>query len=212
MGMKLIWVLRTSCDCPTAPTTTAANNAMLEYPPSHNDICPEGGPLCGTGYVPNAINVMTPNAYDIWWEPLMYTASTQVIMSGADLLNCLHHDLSASTQTVPFYPWYVQGGGFGTYQNDWGGTLGEYRLSFLGFPLNSVVSNFDIWGSAAVAAGDFQDDMAPSFGRPLLNLSSPGAVNFSQPSFYYFGLRPGQTAFNTFVRKYVDEELSNTVL
>ena len=202
----------TECDCPTAPTTTAANNAMLEYPPSHNDICPEGGPLCGTGYVPNAINVMTAGAYDIWWEPLMYTASTQVIMSGADLLNCLHHDLSASTQTVPFYPWYVEGGGFGTYRNDWGGTLGEYRLSFLGFPLNSVTSIFDIWGSAAVAAGDFQDDMAPSFGRPLLNLSSPGAVNFSQPSFYYFGLRPGQTAFNTFVRKYVDEELSNTVL
>jgi hypothetical protein len=149
--------------------------------------------------------------YDIWWEPLMFTASTQVIMSGEDLLNCLHHDLSASTQTVPFYPWRIEGGGFGTYKNDWAGTLGEYRFVTLGTPLNTVVSNFNVW-SSIIDAGDYQDDMAPSYGRPPLTTTSPGSVNFSQPSFYYFGLRPGQTAYNTFVRKYVDEELSNTVL
>ena len=35
---------------------------------------------------------------------------------------------------------------------------------------------------------------------------------FSQPLFYYFGLRPGATSFNTFVRKYIDEELADTVI
>ena len=47
---------------------------------------------------------------------------------------------------------------------------------------------------------------------PLLTPNSDRSIVFSQPLFYYFGLRPGETAFNTFVRKYIDEELADTVI
>ena len=41
---------------------------------------------------------------------------------------------------------------------------------------------------------------------------SANSINFSQPLFYYFGLRPGETSYNTFIRLYVDEELAGTVV
>ena len=198
----------TECDCPTGPTTTPANNEQLEYPVSNNGNSTANG---GTGgpYVPNALNVMGL-LYDIMWEPLMFTASTQVMMTGQDLIDCLTLDLSSSSQVVPFYPWRIEGGGFGTWKNDWAGTLGEYYYDTWG---GSTYGPFiSPWGASPLLAGDYQNDMFPSMDRPVLNPNSDPSVNFSQPLFYYFGLRPGQTAFNIFVRKYVDEELSNSVL
>ena len=199
----------TECDCTTSPTTTSPNMGQLEYPEPHNN---EDGPLAGTGYVINAINIMGP-VYDIFWEPLLYTASTQVIMAGQDLIDCMSFDLSASSQTVPFYPWMVTGGGFGDWSNDWGGTVGEYEYDTWGSGgLGFILPWPGPWAGVNLAAGDYQNDMAPSFDRPVMTLTSQPSINFSQPLFFFFGLRPGQTAYNTFVRKYVDEELSNTVL
>ena len=112
----------TQCDCNVAVTTTAPDMGMLEYPPPcdtvlANTSCPN--------YTQYALNI-TGNDYNIHWEPLMYTASTPVIMAGGDLWSCITMDLSASSQTVPFYPWMVEGGIFGTFMNDWGGN--ERRL------------------------------------------------------------------------------------
>ena len=78
-------------------------------------------------------------------------------------------------------------------------------------PTNSAPMIFD---------GDFQHYMGnPPFSfsqnnYPVMNGTVPASDSyvFSQPLFYYFGLRPGATSFNTFVRKYIDEELADTVI
>ena len=202
----------TECDCPNpGPTTTLANNAQLEYPVTNNSNTTVNGGSSLIAYVPNALNVMDA-MYDIKWEPLMFTASTQVIMSGQDLIDCLTLDLASSSQEVPFYPWHMMGAPgniFGNWTNDWDGTLGEYEYEVWGGGDVYWTSPF---GLDPILTGDYQNDMLSSMDRPILTPTSETHINFSQPLFYYFGLRPGQTAYNTFVRKYVDEELSNTVL
>ena len=198
----------TECECPTGPTTTPPVNAQMEYPIPNVAVGPNGTGI----YVPNALNIMGATYYDIEWEPLMFTASTQTMMTGVDLINCLTYDLSASSQTVPFYSWRLDGApgaAFGTWKNDWAGTLGEYEFDTWG---GASVTSTSPWGNNPILAGDYQNNMAPSLTRPILTPTSDSNINFSQPLFYYFGLRPGQTAFNTFVRKYVDEELANSVL
>ena len=202
----------TECQCVAAPTTTAADVGQLNYPLANN------ANSSGIAYVQNALNV-TGTYYDLKWEPLMFTASTQVMMTGQDLIDCLTYDLSASSQTVPFYPWHMEGAPgtqFGTWKNDWDGTIGEYSLITDAGTLFSSIDDTNPWSSHQFLAHDFQNDMWPQgslpWNRPPLTQNSPSHINFSQPLFYYFGLRPGQTAFNTFVRKYIDEELSDTVL
>ena len=54
--------------------------------------------------------------------------------------------------------------------------------------------------------------MYPTLDRPPLTSSSDSKVNFSQPLYFYFGVRPGKTAYNIFIRKYVDEALADTVI
>jgi hypothetical protein len=125
-------------------------------------------------------------------------------------------------------------GGFGTVWNDWIGTTGEFRYAFgIPGPLMSILPSINYntaqgsalhgIGTPLVYDGEFQSYMGGpptgpfSFANnnyPLLN-GAPAvsdAYVFSQPLFYYFGLRPGATSFNTFVRKYIDEELADTVI
>jgi len=52
----------------------------------------------------------------------------------------------------------------------------------------------------------------PSNSFPPLSLQNTGTMQMSGPLFYYFGLRPGETSYHTFIRMYVDEELADTVL
>ena len=203
----------TECDCPSpSPTTTVGNVDVLEYPvPNNSNSVGNGGNGGSPAYVTNALNVMD-SIYDIKWEPILYTASTQVIMTGQDLIDCLTLDLASSSQQVPFYPWHMEGAPgtiFGTWKNDWDGTLGEYYYDTWG---GATITANSPWGNHVIQSGDFQNDMTPGMDRPVITPTTEAHVNFSQPLFYYFGLRPGQTAYNIFVRKYVDEELSNTVL
>ena len=198
----------TECDCIVVPTVTPPNLGQLEYPEPHNDNID-----LPSGYVQYALNIMDDTTYDIWWEPLLFTASTQVIMNGQSLIDCMTFDLSASSQTVPFYSWRVQGGGFGNWTNDWNGTVGEYQYLSQG-GATSTISWPGPWAGGNILSGDYQNDMYPAtfMSRPVMTLTTNPSVNFSQALFFYFGLRPGQTSYNTFVRKYVDEELANTVL
>tara|TARA_R110000823_G_scaffold33249_2_gene93232 strand:+ start:2532 stop:6029 length:3498 start_codon:yes stop_codon:yes gene_type:complete len=212
----------TECDCNVAVTTTPANMGMLEYPPPCDTIL--ANTSCPT-YTQYAINI-TGNDYNIHWEPLMYTASTPVIMAGADLWSCVTIDLSASSQTVPFYPWMVKGGVFGTYMNDWAGTIGDYiypTANALGWNVGGAVFGTDEWvgsgGPYGIYAGNYQYYMSligggpPGLPEPLAPFpTGTQEVNFSRPLFFYFGLRPGRTAYNTFVTKYIDEELGGTVI
>ncbi len=74
--------------------------------------------------------------------------------------------------------------------------------------------------SPLIFDGNFQHYMGnppfsyPQNNYPVMNGVVPASDSyvFSQPLFYYFGLRPGATSFNTFVRKYIDEELADTVI
>jgi len=236
----------TACECDyqlnisTTPTNVAPNSG-LTYPSPN---------FVGGTYVPNALNVNDINdpgnfTHTLLWEPLLFTASTQVIMNGQDLIDCLTMELSASSQNVPFYPWHLDNvsstatvggqpyGGWGTVWNDWLGTTGEYRYAFgIPGPAMSILPaiSFDEEDGSVlhpapasapyVSDGNFQHYMGnPPFtfagnNYPVMNGTIPDSRSyvFSQPLFYYFGLRPGATSFNTFVRKYVDEELADTVI
>ena len=161
----------------------------------------------GSGsYIDHAINVDKQN-YIVQWEPMMNTAATQTLMSGPDMVACLSYDLSGSSQTIPFYTWVKRSGGFGTEASDWKGTVGPYRWSV---PtswtwINSTAPTYPNFG-------DYQDNMTSSLGIPLLTRNHPQNINFSRPMFYYFGLRPGKTAFNIFVMKYIDEDFNEGVI
>ena len=167
----------------------------------------------------------------IQWEPMLFTAATQTIMSGVDLIECLTEDLRASSQPVPYYIWNLDGAPgtpFGSDYNDWSGTYGDYRrktaipMSPLG-AINLGPVSTNIWpepnpltsdyfqGSNAGTMGVNNSLLQPANYPPLTPTSSP-TINMTQPLFYYFGLRPGQTSYNTFLRLYVDEELADAVL
>ena len=149
------------CDCSGTPPPTAASN-LIEYPPV-NDI------VGGGAYVPNAVNIV--GDWSIQWAPLMFTASTQTIMSAYDLEYCLLFGLSASTQEIPFYYWGLWGGiPWGDQYNDWTSTYGKYQKPH---SMTSAVSNFlpfalvkwnntsdaGVWNQCAIYPGDFQNAM-----------------------------------------------------
>ena len=193
-----------NCDCNIGPTAIPPTTDDIEYPPS-NDINATGS------YVANAINVNA--GYDIQWEPLLFTAGTPTIMTGSDLIDCMSYELSGSSQIIPFYIWRIDGSsGFGNENNDWQYTIGPYQ------------SASDDWtaGATIINSGDYQNNVGAlnSFPQPgtagdayppISNATGPSML-FSRPLFFYFGLRPGETAYNKFIRVYVDEELSDTVI
>ena len=211
------------CDC-VASTTTVVTSG-LTYPPTNdqND----------TGIiVPNAVNAID-STYHIGWTPFIFTSVTHTMMTGFELVDCVTLDLSASTQEVPYYLWNVQGApgtAWGSEYNDWGFTLGTYQTA-LGTGSGWIVDSdggggpiYGLFANSLVMAGEFQNDMgnsattSPGSGLvhpgnyPVLNQNSLSTTVFSQPLFYYFGLRPGRTAYNMFLRLYVDEELADTVV
>jgi len=211
------------CDC-VASTTTVVTSG-LTYPPTNdqND----------TGIiVPNAVNAID-STYHIGWTPFIFTSVTHTMMTGFELVDCVTLDLSASTQEVPYYLWNVQGApgtAWGSEYNDWGFTLGTYQTA-LGSGSGWIVDSdggggpiYGLFANSLVMAGEFQNDMGNSLtsspgsglvhpgNYPVLNQNSLSTTVFSQPLFYYFGLRPGRTAYNMFLRLYVDEELADTVV
>ena len=136
----------------------------------------------------------------------MNTAATQTLMSGPDMVACLTTDLSGSSQTVPFYTWVKESSGFGGEDNDWKSRVGPYR----GTTPNDWTHN--VTGPNYPNSGDLQNNMGSTLGIPLITESTEKGMNFSRPMFYYFGLRPGKTAFNIFVTKYIDEDFNEAVL
>jgi len=212
----------TICDC-SSPETELPPVPGMEYPPMN---------IVPNTYVPNAVNVdwstMNGGGSDIEWEPLLFTSSTQILMSGQDLINCATLDLSASSQTVPFYPWIIRnpGSGFGSTFNDWMYTTGGYseRVAIAPAQGMTVIPGLSLTPPVFFTynnlppASSFQNNMGFDIGFtgatqfPILTPDSAGQINFSQPLFYYFGLRPGATSYNTFIRLYVDEELADTVV
>jgi hypothetical protein len=200
----------TNCDCtvpPGAPPPGGQIIEDIEYP------TPNSYANSGT-YVDYAVNVNP--AYDIQWRPHLFTASTPTIMTGADLIDCLAYDLSGSSQVIPFYTWRVDGsGGFGNENNDWQFTTGPYQ------------SQGDDWtvpsgNPPTINSGDYQANVGllnsfpqpgtPGDAYPPMTQNTGPSMLFSQPLFYYFGLRPGETAYNKFIRLYVDEELADSVI
>jgi hypothetical protein len=200
-------VSTTSCDCtiPAGPPLVVTDGDIeYELPNNINET--------GT-YVDYAINVNA--GYDIQWRPHLFSASTPTIMTGADLIDCVSYELSGSSQIIPFYIWRVNGSsGFGNENNDWQYTRGGYQ--------SASYSWTSTGGTVVINSGDYQNTVGALNGfaqpgtvgdayPPMSEVTGPSML-FSQPLFYYFGLRPGETAYNRFIRLYVDEELSNTVI
>lgn len=200
----------TDCTCDGISTTQTSGATLsddMEYP----EVNVYGG-SAGGSYVLNAINVKKPD-FLVEWTPLMSTAATETLMSGPDMVSCLTTDLSASSQTVPFYNWVKEWGapdGFGGEGNDWKSRYGPYKTSSFSWTHNSSgAPNYP-------SVGDLQNNMGQAEfgagGTPLITKSSDKHMNFSRPMFYYFGLRPGKTSFDIFVNKYIDEDNSETVI
>ena len=107
----------TDCDCGvTSPNTTTSPIPIYPEPNSNYTI-----------YTPNALNA-GGNKYNIAWAPLTYTASSQTIMTGQDLIDCLTDELNLSSQVIPYYMWHYHGNTseFGGLYNDWNGRIGIY--------------------------------------------------------------------------------------
>lgn len=224
----------TACEC-----DYVTKQSIMGNPPQDGGGLAYPSPNFTAGtYVDNAVNVNQlggDNTFNhtILWEPILFTGQTQTIMDGQNLIDCVTEELNNSSQHVPYYPWRMRPAapnfGFGDTWNDWLGTKGKYRYAFgvpgpamSILPAIDAVSAWDVHVPASaiplVYDGNFQNNMGnPPFSiandnYPLLRPGSSKEIVFSQPLFYYFGLRPGATSFNTFVRKYIDEELADTVI
>lgn len=210
----------TLCDCSDPAQTVTLPIPGLEYPPAQIE---------QYSYLENAVNMdwtTLDSSQNIEWTPILFTASTPTIMTGQELIDCVTQDLSASTQQIPFYPWRVRGsGGFGHAFNDWQYTYGDYQIKMaipMGpmsiFPAIGVTTPVTYNTVALPPSGEYQHNMGNPQGYtypnsyPLMTSNSEPSMVFSQPLFYYFGLRPGETSYNTFIRLYVDEELAGTVV
>ena len=99
----------------------------------------------------------------------------------------------------------------------------------IGPVLTVNTKNQIVWNQCAIYPGEFQNAMGLGTGGiqwgtfwggpgpmngvpPMLGPDNANRWNFSVPLFYYFGLRPGQTSYHTFIRLYIDEELADSVL
>jgi len=202
----------TSCDCSVSPAPSIPATGDIEYPLPNN--------WNDTGvYVDYAVNVNA--GYDIQWRPHLFTAGTPTIMTGIDLIDCLAYELSGSSQIIPYYLWRVDGSsGFGTENNDWQYTTGSYQSQTYNWTIPGTP--FINTAPLLIHSGDYQNNVGalnslpqpgtPGDAYPPMTPNTGPSMLFSQPLFYYFGLRPGETAYNKFIRLYVDEELSNSVI
>ena len=222
----------TNCTCGIAPAIVPST--MPIYPPPNSDY---GNP------VEHALNAGSPE-YNIAWFPLTHTASSQTIMTGQDLIDCLTEELNLSSQLIPYYLWMyhtmdsVATDDFGGVYNDWNGRVGRYKYikQFDGLGMQLIgLRTYDgangplyptptAGGNASLTKGSFQDNMGAittggqfplssvQLHYPPLDENSTSGIVFSQGLYYYFGVRPAETSFNTFVRMYISEELAATVI
>jgi hypothetical protein len=224
----------TDCDCSPVPANSVTS-ALPLYPSPNSDY---------NNYVDNALNAGSQE-YNIAWAPLTYTASSQTIMTGQDLIDCLTDELNLSSQVIPYYMWqYRKSSGsisddFGGLYNDWNGRVGVYDyikqldgagLQLIGIRDSTHLGSFGgpspAYGNDTISKGSFQDNMGSSTTGgdidpstttmtnhyPPLTQNSEKGIVFSQGLYYYFGVRPANTSFNTFVRMYINEELADTVI
>jgi len=204
----------TICDCGVVETPQSTTGLMTPYPP-----VTMGYDVAGAN--PNSINAWGQTWMNIHWTPLINTASTEMLLSGYDLIDCATIELSSTTQDVPFYMWSMSNNNFGNHHNDWEFTKGMYRSPLKNMWGVDITGLLGLWptdihadpnGAPSIVSGWYQDDMYPTLDRPPLVNGSGVKINFSQPLYYYFGVRPGKTSYNTFIRKYVDEALADTVI
>ena len=216
----------TSCDCsvsPPVPPPAPPPPGPEEYGTINGRLWADGTPN-GNPYMQYSINTWGTD-FDVQWQAKEYTSSTPSILSTNEMVTCIAEELSATTQVVPYLSWRMFGSApFGDWKNDWQYMTGDYDDWY------PLVLGIDWWDTVAVSwanggsrySGPYQDDIAfpwwsgtanyPQDIYPPLSTISNNQIVFSQPRFHYFGLRPGETAYNTFVRKFVDEELADTVI
>ena len=119
------------------------------------------------------------------------TTATTSNQSGVSIRDCLVRHLSSTSQWVPFYTWDKDGSGYG----------GSNR---------AVWGDFDT-SQGAIVEGDFQNRDGwtyPTGGNflpttPITSDQTQDRVALGNGYHFYFGLKPGATAYDIFFRKYV---------
>ena len=119
------------------------------------------------------------------------TTATTSNQSGVDIRDCLTRYLSNTSQWVPFYTWDKKGPNYGAADRHYS-------------------SDFDT-GVGSIVEGDFQnrDGWTTPGGAsflpttPITSDQTPSKVALGNGFHFYFGLIPGATSYDIFVKKYV---------
>lgn len=106
----------------------------------------------------------------------------EYIIEDDDIRSCLRFNLNDTTQVVPYYSWAKGNPGFGLLDQE----------------------DFDT--SLSVILSDKYQGLGTAFGQPVTPITSAQTqtnIVLSNPYLFYFGLRPGATAYNILVNKFV---------
>ena len=95
-----------------------------------------------------------------------------------------------SSQVVPFFPWGKNGGGYGTDQYIWG----DWRTDEPDI-ITGDIQNIYSWTMNNGTAIPTTTPISPS--------QPEGRLSLGTGFHYYFGLIPGATSYDTFLKKYV---------
>ena len=205
----------TNCDCNMTPTTIPAFTGTGigdTYMPASNSTV--GSP---SGGLQNQVYAQSENI--TYFSPIVASTNSDQILDGYDVITCLSSELSASTQYVPYFFWYLSNNNYGSQTNSWTSLTEDGPWDTpAGNAVGASVNQNLLWQNALTNFNTLTSTGNQQWGPigypnvwTLVPNPSP-AWNMSLPTWHYFGLRPGETAMNKFVRLYIDEELSNEVI
>tara|TARA_R110000737_G_scaffold49427_2_gene70186 strand:- start:2772 stop:4415 length:1644 start_codon:yes stop_codon:yes gene_type:complete len=206
-------------DCNPA-TQYTAQNLSWDYAPAGGGTNPGGSPptMWDTDW-PNDTSIPTiMPTNSLWpsgWDPqglnLWLSRSTSVPGGGSDdsvqltvaylsgdsvnpsaehLRECLVEVNNNTSQVVPFFPWGKNGAGYGNDQYVWGDWETEETDMIVG-----DIQNIYSW--------TMNNGTAIPTTTPISPNQTEGRLSLGSGFHYYFGLIPGATSYDTFLKKYV---------
>ena len=119
------------------------------------------------------------------------TTATTSNQSGADIRDCLNRYLSNTSQWVPFFYWDKKAPGYGASDRDESSDFATAQFDIV----ESNFQNRDAWvtqnGSTFIPT------------TPITSNQTQSKVALGTGYHFYFGLKPGATAYDIFFKKYV---------
>mgnify|MGYP003111951215 FL=1 len=209
-------------DCDPA-TRYTADNMGWDYPPSGGNTWANGSTMWDSSW-PSTAQISPSNpTWQLGWqfegEAAWINRSVSVPgaggssddsvemtvqLSSGDTINpsaehireCIVEVNNNTSQIVPFFPWDKNGGGYGStqwYDGDW--ATNESDIAF------GNIQDIFTWQT---------NNGTPLPTTPITANQPQSRVSLGMGYHYYFGLIPGATSYDTFVKKYVPLEKEST--